>query len=165
MDDSLKAHTAAKGRFTRAVNILNKAINTETLILTIERRYQELQNNWKTVQDRHDEYVNYVGESEEANEWIEHLCEVFAEAEISSDIYLRQCANKEEESNIRKQKEEIKAKEMLEKTQKAENTKTNTSRTLNRRNPEGFKLETCIAADIPHPREGFVQIIMNVLNE
>ena len=145
MGEAKKARSLRKGRFTRAVNSLNTVIDMNSLSVTVKRRYEDLTAIWKIVQDKHDEYVNIVDESEENELWINELCDSFSKAEIRTDEYIQTCtinAERElEETQLRKREEEKVAKETLEKAQKADLMKTKLSEAINRRKQESSKVE------------------------
>lgn len=106
-----KARTAAKGKFTRARNSLNQAIDSEVLVKTIENRYSEVKEAWKEVQAKHENYIQLADEEGEEG-WIIELHELFDETEIRVDEYLDNIVkvNKEvmEQKALAKSEEELK---------------------------------------------------------
>ena len=145
MEAAKKARSLSKGRFTRTINALNTAINTNSLPVTVNRRYEDIRGIWKTVQDKHDEYINLAEESEENEQWISGVCDTFSNAEIRADEYIQECMTKAEieleETQCRKQQEENDAREIFEKTRIGEVTKLNLSDAINCRKQECSKVE------------------------
>ena len=106
MEAAKAKRTTAKSNLTRAVNALERSIETPTPIRTIERRFDEMRNRWNSVQDAHEEYIYTLdddAQKENEQPWIDELMERFESTEIKIDTYLENIAkeaNKGEENVV-----------------------------------------------------------------
>ena len=75
--ESLKRkRTAAKSRFTRTINDLKRALEEEYLdIDVVNSLYDDVNESWKNVSDKHDSYMSSVSDDEISlgDEWITEL--------------------------------------------------------------------------------------------
>ena len=112
VDERKKARSQAKRRFTRTCNNLQKAVDDDLILKTVESRYNDLKDAWKEVQQKHDEYMEQVTEeSDEEEEWINDLNKTYCEIEETADAYIEK-KTKENESE-RKVEDEKKYTEEL----------------------------------------------------
>ena len=88
----------AKGRFTRAENVLKKdlaAAADDIPIITIERHQKDLIEKWEKVQDSHDEYVLALVDPTDEDlareeSWLDELATRFSDIEIQVDKLVEQ---------------------------------------------------------------------------
>lgn len=114
-----RLRSTAKGKFTRAANNLDQAIDTGAPTKTVERRYGELKAAWNETQDKHDDFVKLLPSEELDEGWIEGLNKTFSELEVRADRYLEETIKTKEQENeltILKETEEveIKARQLAE---------------------------------------------------
>ena len=80
-----RLRSTAKGKFTRAANNLDQAIDTGAPTKTVENRYGELKAAWNETQDKHDDFVKLLPSEELDEGWIEDLNKTFSELEVRAD--------------------------------------------------------------------------------
>ena len=66
----------SKGIYTRSIKRLARCLESETDIQLIDSRFQEVQENWRRVQDAHEAYVSLLESDdpdlvENEEKWIE----------------------------------------------------------------------------------------------
>ena len=122
-----RLRSTAKGKFTRAANNLDQAINTGAPTKTVENRYGELKAAWNKTQDKHNDFVTLLPSEELDAGWIEDLNKTFSELEVRADRYLEEAIKTKEQENelkILKETEEAEMKAQLaEITKKEESEK------------------------------------------
>ena len=83
-----RLRSTVKGKFTRAANNLDQAIDTGAPTKTIENRYGELKAAWNETQDKHDDFVKLLPSGELDEGWIEDLNKTFSkQPEIIKDKF------------------------------------------------------------------------------
>ena len=92
-----RLHSTAKGKFTRAANNLDQAIDTGAPTKTIENRYSELKAAWNEMQDKHDVFVKLLSSKELDEGWIKDLNKTFSELEVRADRYLEEAIKTKEQ--------------------------------------------------------------------
>ena len=82
-----KKRATTKTQFTRTANSLRKTLDDESSVpSTIERKFDELRERWKTLQDVHDSYVEAeANEADRDEAWIDELVERFDRLEAEAD--------------------------------------------------------------------------------
>ena len=99
-----------------------QTIESKLLVKTVENRYLELRDAWKNAQKMHEEYVSFLADDEEEENWIIELGEKFCVIEEKADAYLESCyKNKKAEIEAQLLKEKDKErKQEIEKRNNAE---------------------------------------------
>ena len=92
--ESIKARTSAKRLFTRANNAVENAINAADDTKLVEKKFQDLVKRYSNVQEKHEEYVCTVEDTEEYNErecdvWINEIEDTFTCTERKSHDYIK----------------------------------------------------------------------------
>ena len=152
-----KLRTTVKGKFNRAANNLDQAIDIGAPIKTIENRYDELKAAWNETQNKHDYFVKLLPSEELDEGWIEDLNKTFSEVEIRTDRYLEDAIKtKEQEMEFKILKEteeaEMKTRQLAETTKKEETEKARETERkrmeelLARRHQEEIKFKKSIEA-------------------
>ena len=147
--------STAKGKFTRAANNPDQAIDTGAPTKTIENRYGELKTAWNETQDKHDDFVKLLPSEELDEGWIEDLNKTFSE--VRADRHLEEAIKtKEQEKELKIFKEteeaEMKARQLAEITNKEESEKAREreekriEELLTRRHHEEIKFRKSIEA-------------------
>ena len=83
-----KKRQMAKGQFTRAETALKRALDdADSIIPTIEKRYDALEKRWLAMQDAHDLYVTDLEEEDTENEetYIQDLVGRFDAIQVKTD--------------------------------------------------------------------------------
>ena len=106
-----KARISAKEKFTRTNNRLIHALEEEAPEKTVCNRFKELQEAWKEVKEKHEEYVDELTEGESDDSWIAQLSQMLDETEIKTDKYLEKIRKNEQEVIEQKTQEERKTEE------------------------------------------------------
>ena len=88
-----KARISAKGKFTRTNNRLIHALEEEAPKKTVCNRFKELQEAWKEVKEKHEEYVDELTEGESDDSTIKSNLD---ETEIKTDKYLEKIRKNEQ---------------------------------------------------------------------
>ena len=74
--------TSAKSRFTRKLKEFLKAVDEDKGLEIVKRTFKELNEAWGSVESKHDTYVEFIKEEEqaEADAWIGELQQNFGSA-------------------------------------------------------------------------------------
>ena len=112
IDKKKKTRAQAKRRFTRIGNNLQKSVEDDVILKTVESRYNYFKNAWKEVQRKHDEYMEDIAEqSDDGEGWISDLNLTFCDIEERTDAYIEKKI-KENESEKKFEGEEKHAEEL-----------------------------------------------------
>ena len=131
-DEKKKSRAQAKRRFTRIGNNLQKSIDDDVILKTIESRYNNFKDAWKEVQRKHDEYMEDITEqSDDEEEWINILNTTFCDIEERTDAYIEKKIKENERERkyegeqkhaeqlkIHREQEGVKLREQIEEIQK-----------------------------------------------
>ena len=85
------ARSTSKGSFTRSLKGLRKALDTNALLVTAQKKYDKLKQAWNEVQLNHQAYLNSLSDEnqiEEEDKWILEICEQFDKIETEFDNYV-----------------------------------------------------------------------------
>ena len=132
IDKKKKSRAQAKRRFTRIGNNLQKSIEDDVILKTVESRYNDFKDAWKEVQRKHDEYMEDITElSDEEEGWINNLNSTFCDIEERTDAYIEKNIKENEserkfegeqkhaeELKIHREQEGVKLREHIEEIQK-----------------------------------------------
>ena len=71
-DQEKRQRSAAKGRFTRSLNLFNAEIESEEIdINDLELTFHDVENAWKNVEEKHDKYIAALdAEIQNEEDWI-----------------------------------------------------------------------------------------------
>ena len=81
MDKAKKSRESALGQFTRQEKKIKKALEEETNHWALEQMYGELKVRYNTTEVAHDEYVSYLEEIGDSEDWLERVAQRFDELE------------------------------------------------------------------------------------
>ena len=132
IDEKKKSLAQAKRRFTRIGNNLQKSIEDNVILKTVESRYNDFKDAWKEVQRKHDKYVEDITEQSDDEEgWISDLNSTFCDVEERTDAYIEKKIKENESQKkfegeekhaealkIHREQEGIKLREHIEEIQK-----------------------------------------------
>ena len=132
IDKKRKSRAQAKRRFTRIGNKLQKSVEDDVILKTVESRYNYFKKAWKEVQRKHDEYMEDITEqSDDGEGWINDLNLTFCDIEERTDAYIEKKIKENEsekkfegeekhaeELKIHREQEVIKLREHIEEIQK-----------------------------------------------
>ena len=91
---SIKTRASAKRLFTRANNAVANAIQAADDAELVGKKFQDLEKRYSDVQERHEEFVCIVEDTEEYNEkecdvWINEIEDTFTCTERKSHNYIK----------------------------------------------------------------------------
>ena len=138
MADALKnARTLAKTAFTRSANALDEAIKQDAPSVSIQRKLERMQECFKEVENRNDEYQLSLTEPEtDQEQWISEISMRFEQMEINADVLEEKRRIEAEKQSEAKKREE---QEMRDELRREEERKRQDSN--ERTKQAGFKIE------------------------
>ena len=93
MEEAKKIRAQSKRKFTRLENNIIKNIQDKTLPTFVERRFNEISQQWEIVQEEHDKLTSLCANEEEveiADEWLTVVSDSFYALEIEVHDYLKE---------------------------------------------------------------------------
>ena len=96
MEEVKKKRSVMKAGFTRTEGSLRRLLgDEESLVETIKRKFGELGERWRELQETHDTYMTMVEDEsfDKENEWVDDLLSRFEDIESCTDKALRKRSN------------------------------------------------------------------------
>ena len=81
MDKAKKSRESALGQFTRQEKKIKKALEEGSNHWALEQMYGELKVRYNSTEVAHDEYVSYLEETGDSEDWLERVAQRFDELE------------------------------------------------------------------------------------
>ena len=96
MDKAKKSRESALGQFTRQEKKIKKALEEGSNHWALEQMYGELKVRYNTTEVAHDEYVSYLEEIGDSEDWLERVAQRFDELEKEIGDKLSKLSKREE---------------------------------------------------------------------